>query len=531
MKKSLFFLSVFTLLIIACKKDKNNSDDRSVLQGSVSVQIILPKGSPIDISKTQIFTLGKSYKVDSKGKANIDFYGNGGQLASLFNESGQLLLESYITTVSKEISIKTTSQALLFQSMQMIFLPDSAKFPFLLKTTDYPPLTEYYSQMEKAFIADPLILENKNFKSILSQAITQVKQKNVNDIYGRFMDVITNEEKSKIEINEIDDENVNIINHYYRRAWAYIYKTEYVKKENHEVVTIWDKIPKEAEARKDTKVEKVKFVGKKIDQMGVVSGDIKATTGPVNLPILDDEAEVTYKIRVIGPGKEVGGGELSGLTQTEDMKLLGTLYQEYFAYDILAPMLLENLGYRSLLPELDEDNLSSYFNKVNSLTLSNGDIITNVREGKVRDAIQLFSQVMDQNKVSVYDIYEELINGFRATYKNIYNTSQEDKNENFDKAKKVYNLLAYLSFENAEAEDFIIASHKYFNELEEFEVKVSNNEVRLSPKEGVTSTFTDYLLVASVNVDTSGGNTIKYKWTTTGKYGVLKEVGASSQGT
>lgn len=138
MKKSIFLVCTALLLILisSCRKDKNTPPDDTGGDQTIptDVQVVLPAGSTIDLSKTRIFTLGGVSNVNGDGKATVPFIQDNGQLVFLFDEADNIIMESYITSSNKEISVRTTAQALLFQGLRFILLPDSVKFDFLNKS-------------------------------------------------------------------------------------------------------------------------------------------------------------------------------------------------------------------------------------------------------------------------------------------------------------------------------------------------------------------------------------------------------------
>lgn len=156
----------------------------------------------MDLSKTKIFTLSGSTSVGSDGKASIPFLTGSAQLAFLFDEADNLILASYITSTQKEISVKTTAQAMLFQGLQQVFLPDSAKFVFLEKSATATKLADYYSKMEQTFKTDPLMLEKRTFENTLREVIATVTEENPIDIYGKQMYIVDEDEKAGLRLKK-----------------------------------------------------------------------------------------------------------------------------------------------------------------------------------------------------------------------------------------------------------------------------------------------------------------------------------------
>lgn len=526
MKKAVYlFLLGFCLFgLDSCKKDRgeDNNPDPGPDMETVKVQVILPTGSSVDLSKTRMFTLGSTTAVGSDGKADIPLIGNSGQLVFLFDEADNLMMESYITPSSKEISVKTTAQALLFQGLQQMYLPDSAKNVFLQKSAAAAKLGDYYAKMEQTFKADPLMLEKRLFASALREALTLVNQKNVIDIHGKQIRIVDDEERSKIKMESVDVENINILNSAYRRAHAFVYKTAYRDRNNLETV-LNSTVNFDDKSDKDLKVEKIRFLSNFYDQVGVAQGFKTAVTGPVYLPVAANEREATYKVRVLGPGAPVS----ASLTNDEKAKL-DELYYQYLAYDIVAPLMLEALGYRSLISGIDEQVLQGFYEKVQAIAKTDPGVMDALRRGAVYQTVQRFNDAVVAGNFGNGIIENALIEGMKLGYKG-GNISFPSAQTIADYQKKIDKGLELLKFATGVVSGpFILAPHDYFNEMEEFEVKSQDNNVKLSPKESSMSTFTNQTLTANANVEVSAGQTLVYRWTTTGQFGVLKN--GSQQG-
>jgi len=528
MKKKVFILLLGCMFsgILSCKKDKNNdgnNPDPGPSMRTVDVQIVLPAGSAVDLSKTKILTLGNVSGVGGDGKASVSFLGNNGQLAFVFDEADHLILESYITATSKEISVKGMAQALLLQGLQQNYLPDTARAAFLQMSASAGKMAGYYAQIEQIFKSDALMLEKRSFAPALSEAIALLKQKSVIDMYGKQIRVVDDEERSKIKIEAADVENINVLNSAYRRAHAFIYKTAFKNQNGLETILI-NKIDYDDKAEKDLKIEKIRFLSNAFDQIGVAQGFKTATTGPINLPVASNEKEATYKIRVLGPGKPSS----TDLTDAEKTKL-DELYYQYLAYDIVAPLMLDALGYSVLISKINEDALQPFYEKVKSIAGTNTTIMEDLRKGSVHGTINKFYGTVTSGNFGNNLLENSLITSMKTGYKggDISFPSEEKLTEYQAKLDKGIELLKFMT--GVVSGPFILAPHDYYNELEQFEVKSQDNNVKLTPKEASMSTFSNQTLTANANVEPASGQTLVFKWSTTGQYGVLKS--GSQQGT
>lgn len=518
MKKHIFF-SILALLLIAagCKKDrKNDPAPNEAEMVRMDVTVTLPEGSSVDLSQTKLFTLAGSTDVGADGKANIPFLKGTGQLVFLFDAADNLLLASYITEDSKEISVKATAQALLFNGLQYNFLPDSVKLDFLKKSAASQKLNNYYAEIEQAFKSDPLMLEKKTYENTLRETIINLKKKDPVSIYGKQINIVDDDIRSKLQINEVDVENVEILNHAYRRAHAFVYKTAFRNEQGLETV-IYNTIDYDDTAEKDMNVKKVRYVTNAFDMIDVSRGFKTVETGPINLPVASDEKEATYKIRILGPGKPVS----AALTDAEKAKL-DEIYYEYFAYDILAPLMLDALGYKSLISQINEDALKPFAEKVNIIAKTNPDIMTDLKNGVVHRTVQNFFDAVTASGQSNTLLSTSLLDGMKAGLKNS-NISFPSQQQLQDYEKQMNKGIELLKFATGIVSgEFILAPHDYYNEMEEFEIKSRDNNVKITPEKSAVATFVNHPLSVNAHVELSGNQTMVYRWTTTAKYGGLR---------
>jgi hypothetical protein len=527
MKKSTLVLltGLLLMLFLACKKDKNNPDPPvdtpPVKYTTTDIQVVFPTGSTASFSGLKVFTLTGSSEVNGEGKATIPFITGGAQLAFLFDASNNLILTSYITSSNKQISIKSTSQALLLQGLQLVFLPDTVKIPFLEKSASASRLAGYYARMEETFKSDQLMLGKGTYKTILADAVTSTKDKPIST-YGKQIYVVDADVKSKLQIEGVDVENVNILNAAYRRTHAFIYKTAFKNASNLETVLITT-IDYDDAADKNMLLEKVKYIDNIYDQLGVAQGYKKAATGPILLPVGANEKEATYKIRVLGPGKPVS----APLTDAEKQKL-DELYYEYLGYDIIAPLTLEALGYRSLIVKMNDDALKIFYEKVKLIAMTDSKVIEKLRSGDAYGAIQAFYNAAAAANVNTVALASSLIECMRQADPGakIPFPSADTLSLHEQQLQKGLDLIRDAT--GVVIGPFILAPHEYYNEMESFEVKSRDNNVKLTPDNSAISNFTNLSLTANPNVELSSGQTLLFKWTTTSAYGVLK--GGSQQG-
>lgn len=523
MKKSVFLIYISFLLVLlhSCKKDKKDPPkDTGGQYTTTDVKVVLPIGTNLDLSKTKIFTMTQISNVGVDGSAKVPFVTNGCELAFLLDASDNLLMMGYIYEGNKELSIKSTALALLYHGLGLNFLPDTTRQLFLAKNNGNVRLNNYFTKIEQAFKTDVQMLEKRTFTTALTEAVNMITDVKPLDIYAKQMDVVDDDIRSEIQIEKVDDDNVKINNSSYRRAYAFIYKTAFRDINNQETVLI-NNIDYDDAAMKDQKVEKVKYVKNVLDIYGQYYSKNPAVTGPINLPISSNEKEVTYKLRIIGPGKP--GATLTNAEKTK----LDELYDEYLAFNMLAPFFAEAVGVSSNY-SIDENNLSAYLQKTKSIAALDPEIMQRLKDGRGYNGIpRMFFDAMDKAGINRDNIINSFMDGFRKQFPN----GQFPSGQNITDANKLIdkglNLLEYLT--GTISPKFILISHEFYNIMEEFTVKIKDNDVKISPRKSDVMAFTNHPLTVTANPSLSSGESIEYEWITTGTFGVLKN--GSTEGT
>lgn len=518
MKKFLlFFISCIVIIFYpSCKKDKKNDPPKGNNVTYIDVAVKLPAGISIDLSQTKVFTFGSEVKVGSDGKANIPFLKEG-QLVMLFDNSNNVMLESYITSTNKEISTKTTAQALLFQSSRIILLPDSFKLDFLSKSINNVKLNDYYSQFEQAFKSNPLVVNTETGRDLVSSTLNKLIQGNPINAFGKQVDVLDDDIKSYLQIMQDGDESVNISHTNYRRTHAFVYKTAYKDLQGYETV-INSTINYDDAADKDIKVKKVTYKANSHDMLSVALGFKGAITGPISLPLSANESEATYKIRILGPGKTAS----VPLTNTEKSKL-DELYYEYLAFDILAPIYLDALGYKSLIGDIKEEQLATFLDKVKIIAKTDPSIMENLRKASIKFTVSSFSKAAVAANQSNHQLAMFLVTSMQAAGTGNFPASQY-KAEYATSLENGINLLTQYVY-GTYVGPAIVFPVDYFEEIEEFEVKTKENTVKISPRESSIMKYANQTL--TVEIDSSApldnGESYEYEWTTAGNFGKFKD--------
>lgn len=506
------------LMTAACKKNK---DDPKKQVATTSIQVILPAGSSLNLSNTEVYSLSQSFNVGSDGKSNIAFNAGSNEVVFLFD--GNIpVMAGIISDDNKEISIATTAQALLYYGLGTMYVSSmEERVAQIKKITTYPQFTVLKTSLEKLFIDNPQMLSTDAYKDAYVKAVSEIHNKPVLDLIGKQIKVNDADDTKSgmtVRAQSGSDENMEVLNSYARRGHAYMYKIAYRDKNNYPY-TVLSEIQSNTPADYNMAVRGA-------------SGITPETSGPQSLPLQNYESESTWKVRVIG----VGGKESSS-TMTDAEK---TKYEEmcvdFFAVDLLMPLILDNLNQSkvvySVLPN-NIDKVRAYINEVKSLVKP--ETIELVKEGDYTQAITDFSDYALWDSYNREHIYEKLL----ECISDIVSANElqalsdikanEERQQSFVKIIKG-GLFSWLI--NANVDDKANPIDSRFthisnsSKLNEWTVLSKDNDVTITPKHSKIMKLVDHTLTASATAALSAGEKIEYVWSTPGLFGVFKQNGA-----
>ena len=200
-----------------------------------------------------------------------------------------------------------------------------------------PGYSEWVTTFNQLFTQDAKVLSKGGFANPLKAAMEKLTENNVVDIRGvkaSDIQVDAADIRSGLQIAPGNLSQFTITNSYRRRGHAFLYKKSYKDLDGKE--TVLPAMSGTSDPNKDLVVDPVAgvssfggTVGAWIQGKAIEFAAVKS--GPIELPLEDNESQAVYTLRIVGPGKAVHS---MGQTQKEQSKLL-RLEIETFALDFL----------------------------------------------------------------------------------------------------------------------------------------------------------------------------------------------------
>ncbi|EMS32743.1 hypothetical protein C943_00748 [Mariniradius saccharolyticus AK6] len=537
MKTSSFRLVLTFLLafFFSCQEEESpgtnpGTDPVQTVFPTTDVNIVLPTGSTLDLSKTKLLSGFAEYPVENTGKSKVRFAAGGSKLAFLVDEAGNTLLAGFITDTNKEISIATTASVLVYFGMGISFQPHEIKKKYLEGFSTLDGMSEFSQSLSNEFSTSPDMLKTGKFMNSLTAYLSTFAPSDTIDIRAKQIDVDTKGFKSGIQVYELDHQNVNIRNERRRRAHAFTYKTAFKDKEGLET-TIKQKIGGADVSEKDIAINPrigiTSFSGTlKEWMMGKIMEKepefAMTENGPVNLPMKESESEATYKVRVVGPGM----GNISGLDLTNaEKEKLDRLIIETFALDFLVPFIFDVLSMDDALFGTQSDEFKDILWTIDVFVKSSPAIEQALKEG---DYIKTFKETIWMG-ISEYpskkfdDMVEDLaLDGLKILKAKKPGLVTETPEEVTKKVKSALNAIKLVDYVLKAGDYKFLLDHIALSDyLVEFTAKVKADDLVLTPKDEAIVPFTNHNLKVETKTVLAEGETFVFKWSTTGKYGFL----------
>lgn len=178
---------LFVFFLEACKKNK---DDSPVPEGMANIQVVLPVGASVDLSKTSIYSLSKSFPVGADGKSTIAFNAGSYEVVYLYNEANKIMMAGIISDENKEISIITTAQALLYHGLGIMYSrSNEERIAYIKKIPTYPQFSGFKAQLEQFFLANPVMFSTAAYTEAYAKAVNDIHNKPVLDLFARQIKV------------------------------------------------------------------------------------------------------------------------------------------------------------------------------------------------------------------------------------------------------------------------------------------------------------------------------------------------------
>ncbi len=534
MKKYTFhlFLALLVAFVISCKEeeipgsnpnpDPDSPNVSKPMAKTVDVNVVLPTGSTVNLSKTKLSTGMMDFNVDASGKTKAVLPDSIFRIAYLLDENNRILLMGIIHEKNKTIDAGSTAEALFYLGAGVFYRPKPVIHQYLAASSTLPGMQAFRNKISEMIKNDIGLIDNGAFVQPLAEYLAEYS-KEVRPIEIRsgqiFVDPITFQ--SGIQIFENDALTVKLANTYRRRAHAFFYKTAYKPKGSKEETVLLSSIGESEKATVSKEIEPTSAFSSTLGTIfdwvidkGIEYG--RKETDPISLPLGDNEDEATYKVRVVGTSFLP---TMTPQMTQEERKTWEKLMVKQFYLDFIAPILTE------MFSEIKGNQDTNFGLEAFEYFLSQSPAIWElIEKGDFKKATEETVKYLLLDKDG-QELQKEFIELLVNKYKNLPNPTWIDLDRDYNNANATEKYIKLIKAVELTVKLLdmakLTAEIAMSNRIDVFTAKAIRSDVKINPNESTVIPFSNLALKAESKAKLSEGQSFLYKWSTTGKYGII----------
>ncbi len=516
--KKLAFILIALSIALSCSKDEPAQEVVKPIEGAkqVEVSVILPEGSNLDLTTTEIVSLGESFKVPKSGVTKIYVAPGDRSFVLLQDKEGEVIFMGFITKEEKELSIMSSGKAALYFALGTIFQFEQTKEKYFNEYNSQKEIIPFNEAITTLFLADKHFLKNEAFKNLVKNTMDELTVpkeaiSKTNKVKGVVIDG-TNE-KSGVKITNEGPLSIGFQAQSRRRSHAYVYKIASKLIGSTSFVSV----PRELVNQKE--VERADGFTSLLGTFWTAATgkgqDLAIKNTPaISLPLLGTESAAKFEVRLIGLSCEANPTE--GMSE-EEKKKYNEMQMDYFVFDLLLPFLGTALGAESY------DSTKNEIFKTAVVSALGSGFFETIQKGEVPKAFLDLSREFALGITSGNGLDPGLAKIAQAavTYFDfdVLLGNDPKKISKYFKPAAIADLTLQLN-------DFarLQAAACTSNAIEKWEVIASRStNITLQPNESIIRPGGSQTLEVTISSDGQLAENQSYEmeWTTSGKYGSL----------
>jgi len=526
-KSTLKLLLVFLLAANSCKKDDDNKNPEPINVPTTAISIEIPEETSLNLAEMNVVANTFSFPVEGSNESKIAFQPGQFQMAFLMDAQDNIILSGFISDANKKISVASTLEVLIYFRSGAFMLPFEFREKYISEIASVEGFNELTEELEEDFKQNPGYFSTSDYIPLLDEFLLEMIPDNdpVDIRLKRQINFDPNGVRSGIQVMDNNFQSVILRNYYRRRAHAFIYKSSFKDKDGNETI-IKSSFSGADVADSQQEVKSPSALDGFLGTLGVLLAGQGARyasedTPPINIPLGVDESEAKYKVRVIGPSPGVSwrGREH---TDAEKEKWEDLMIETLFM-DMVIPLMSEAFSAANdMATEEHAKVITAAVKKVADFTPFYKDLY------ETRDLTKFITAVIDHfisNKVN--SEFQDVVADLLAENAMKKSSWEVDLNKEYRTAIKKERFLKMIKLIDLiiKGADFskMIGEISLSSPLETFEVTAKDNDIKLSPSEASVTNFSAEELTVHTQTDLGDGQAFLYKWSTSGKYGHLRD--------
>lgn len=403
--------------------DNGGGGGNTTEYAELEVSIVLSQESEVDLAQAQVVSLGMAVEPDQDGKAVLPYNPNGIELGYLLDSEGNVLLLGLLSDDHRELSIRSTVQAMIYFGLDYYLLDDSIKAIFLERVPSVRGFNELVEQVQALFDADPLMYHKGNYMDVLNSSLEEIVS-GIADRSTNRLFVAGEATKGGLTVTKLDSVNAEIIQMVPRRTQLFVYKKAIFDRSGVEQqldgyldTPFMDMELKPGKKNQIAELEVGTALHRVIAQNSSI--DNASSSGSFTLPVdISREFIAEYELTVVGPGApEARERDMTSLEEEAFMELS----KKSYVLDYFLPTLLDVGGNRSLLPPAGDDREGELYSLVSALLGQYPEVMDHVMENDFKAATKAFlpalygnTRMSDDLRAILLGVYGLLAEGSNA---------------------------------------------------------------------------------------------------------------------
>ncbi|WP_158861340.1 hypothetical protein [Lunatibacter salilacus] len=505
-----------------------------------SLQVKLPEGSNADITRMTVYSNELESEISTAGAGKVFSLAENPAFAYLFDKDDNLLLAGLVGPGRSDLSIETTTEFLLYHAFAVPFEDDFVAEEFFKQVRQFPIWAQAVTMVREQFAADPQMLGKEeigtNINALINPLLPESRilpaaRRATEEDLEKASDLLMNGDiRSGLQVFQTGLNEFTVANTARRRVHGYLYKRTYVDQNDieHKVNLYPSSSSKEADQEiLISMVNGVTGISSTIYDylIGETEKSFRVTTEPISIPLLEEEKQVDWSLRIFGVGTGTGGGKNS----TEISRIV-KLQMTTLTLDFVVPLIADVISVKGLVskakpgPKGEADLWEAMITAVTGYVEKMPEVKAKMDNGEYMEAGRDFFNIGYNQFGSIFlsdlaEIAAETI--FDALPANMAKPSLESmKNSAARKVKIIGAIDLVLKGSDYARKTYDIRNSK---NMEVWPIKASEIEINLEPRESTIEVSTEKKLTAYIKSTIAEGQVLEYQWSSTGKYGYLKD--------
>lgn len=504
----------------------DNGNGQTGTNEVLEISIKLPDDSTLDLNDMEIFSMGTQKTVEAALAKDIPYTPGHLELCYLMDQQQNLILAGFISKDTRELSVQSTAQVLLYFATFASLNPTSDKAGFTKYIQTEEAFTSLVGQLESMFGQNHLVFSQGGYEEVLNNTIASLISKETIDI--EYKVEVGGIGQSGLAINDVGEKKFKVENNYPRRTHAFVYRKSFKDGFGNETI-IYPEITASLTADRELDIPTPKIdhsdSGSVQDDKNIVlcsqgARYLATSSEALELEVAEGNSSETYEVSIIGPGFDTN--KVREFTNKEKAKF-ENLSIETFVHDFFLPILTEITGNKSLYNNITAQQLDEMTQVVKPIVMAHTPTIDAVLANDFEKAIIEFFPFL------YGDI--RLSNDLREILKNIYSILRNgdspntfiQSNELIQEGESRYMAVTKSIFKFMEESSSIICMNQRLTasqKLVSWDITVQEGKVKLKPEELTVTPFADAEEIKAITfIDLEEGQNLEYEWTTTGQFG------------